>query len=113
MAQLSLLLISRRIRIDRIKALFASCRYGIWQLHTLLSVGVQLTVFVRYRTLALVEYGFVIGRNHVYFKENFHGIQISTRSEDFLVDTLALRSHLHVLNTSFTNPNILKVSKAL
>ena len=36
-------------------------------------------------------------------------LQISTRSEDFLVDTLALRSYLHVLNTSFTNPNILKV----
>ncbi|KAJ3277430.1 Exosome component 10 [Borealophlyctis nickersoniae] len=36
-------------------------------------------------------------------------IQISTRNEDFIIDALALRSHLHVLNSSFTNPNIVKV----
>ncbi|TPX70598.1 hypothetical protein SpCBS45565_g01630 [Spizellomyces sp. 'palustris'] len=36
-------------------------------------------------------------------------IQISTRTEDFIIDALAVRSHLHVLNSSFTNPNIVKV----
>jgi exosome complex exonuclease RRP6 len=36
-------------------------------------------------------------------------MQISTRTQDFLVDTLALRSELHVLNHTFTNPKILKV----
>src|SRR3989338_7512682 len=36
-------------------------------------------------------------------------MQISTRKEDFLVDTLALRNNMSILNTSFTNPKILKV----
>lgn len=36
-------------------------------------------------------------------------MQISTRTEDFLIDTLELRSHLQILNSSFTNPKILKV----
>ncbi|CAG8433078.1 10707_t:CDS:10 [Diversispora eburnea] len=36
-------------------------------------------------------------------------LQISTREEDFVVDVLELRSRLHLLNKSFTNPNILKV----
>ncbi|XP_032228856.1 exosome component 10 isoform X2 [Nematostella vectensis] len=36
-------------------------------------------------------------------------MQISTRDHDFLVDTLELRNDLHLLNESFTNPNILKV----
>ncbi|KAL9651828.1 hypothetical protein ABK040_000176 [Willaertia magna] len=36
-------------------------------------------------------------------------MQISTRTEDYLVDTLELREHLHVLNTSFTHPKIVKV----
>ncbi len=36
-------------------------------------------------------------------------MQVSTRTEDYLVDTIALRSQLHILNTSFTNPAILKV----
>ncbi|KAJ2999030.1 exosome nuclease subunit [Globomyces sp. JEL0801] len=36
-------------------------------------------------------------------------IQISTRDEDYLVDTLELRSELHLLNESFTNPKIVKV----
>jgi len=36
-------------------------------------------------------------------------MQISTRNEDFLVDTLELREHMHVLNTSFTHPKIVKV----
>ena len=37
-------------------------------------------------------------------------MQVSTREEDFLIDTLALRSEMHMLNTSFTNPSIVKVS---
>ncbi|KAJ3037454.1 Exosome component 10 [Rhizophlyctis rosea] len=36
-------------------------------------------------------------------------MQVSTRKEDFIIDTLVLRSHMHVLNSSFTNPNIVKV----
>jgi len=36
-------------------------------------------------------------------------IQISTRSEDFVVDSLVLREHMHLLNESFTDPNIIKV----
>jgi exosome complex exonuclease RRP6 len=36
-------------------------------------------------------------------------MQISTREQDYLVDTLELRENLHVLNTSFTNPKIVKV----
>ncbi|KAL7288501.1 hypothetical protein TKK_0017466 [Trichogramma kaykai] len=43
----------------------------------------------------------------------FQGItclmQISTYDKDYLIDTLSLRSKLHVLNEVFTNPKILKV----
>ncbi|XP_011495100.1 PREDICTED: exosome component 10 [Ceratosolen solmsi marchali] len=44
---------------------------------------------------------------------SFQGItclmQISTRDTDYLIDTLTLRSELHVLNEIFTKPSILKV----
>lgn len=36
-------------------------------------------------------------------------MQISTRQEDFLIDTLQLRHVMHILNSSLTNPKILKV----
>ncbi|KAG0266773.1 exosome nuclease subunit [Actinomortierella ambigua] len=36
-------------------------------------------------------------------------MQISTRDQDYIVDTLELRGSLHLLNESFTNPNIVKV----
>ncbi|RDX45737.1 hypothetical protein OH76DRAFT_1407731 [Lentinus brumalis] len=36
-------------------------------------------------------------------------MQISSREEDFVVDTLALRDELEELNEVFTNPNIVKV----
>ena len=36
-------------------------------------------------------------------------MQISTREEDFVVATLALRQELEELNEVFTNPNIVKV----
>jgi exosome complex exonuclease RRP6 len=36
-------------------------------------------------------------------------MQISTREEDFLIDALELRSHMHLLNEPFTNPKIVKV----
>jgi exosome complex exonuclease RRP6 len=36
-------------------------------------------------------------------------MQISSRTEDFLIDTLALRDELNILNNIFTNPNIVKV----
>lgn len=37
-------------------------------------------------------------------------MQISTRTEDFVVDTLELRSDMYILNESFTDPAIVKVS---
>ena len=40
-------------------------------------------------------------------------IQVSTRSEDFVIDSLALREHIHLLNESFTDPKIVKVSPSL
>ncbi|XP_055000214.1 exosome component 10-like [Sorex araneus] len=36
-------------------------------------------------------------------------MQISTRAEDFIIDTLELRSDMHILNESFTDPAIVKV----
>jgi len=37
-------------------------------------------------------------------------MQISSRSEDFLIDTLILRDELSILNNVFTNPKIVKVN---
>lgn len=43
----------------------------------------------------------------------FQGItclmQISTRSNDYIIDTLALREEMHLLNEVFTNPKVVKV----
>ncbi|XP_074538429.1 exosome complex component 10 [Halichoeres trimaculatus] len=36
-------------------------------------------------------------------------MQISTREEDFIIDTLELRSELYILNEVFTDPSIVKV----
>ncbi|XP_034943723.1 uncharacterized protein Rrp6 [Chelonus insularis] len=36
-------------------------------------------------------------------------MQISTKDTDYLIDTLSLRSELHILNEIFTDPTILKV----
>ncbi|XP_015679333.1 exosome component 10 [Protobothrops mucrosquamatus] len=36
-------------------------------------------------------------------------MQISTRTEDFLIDPFELRSHLYILNETFTDPAIVKV----
>ncbi|KAL0208603.1 hypothetical protein P9112_011190 [Eukaryota sp. TZLM1-RC] len=44
---------------------------------------------------------------------SFNGItalmQITTNDDDFLIDTILLKPYLHVLNSVFTNPNILKI----
>ena len=37
-------------------------------------------------------------------------MQISTRDKDFVVDTIALREELYILNEVFTDPSILKVN---
>ena len=37
-------------------------------------------------------------------------MQISTRTEDFIVDTLSLRSELYLLNQVFTDPDVVKVT---
>lgn len=39
-------------------------------------------------------------------------MQISTREEDFIIDTLELRSELYILNEAFTDPSIVKVMAA-
>lgn len=36
-------------------------------------------------------------------------MQISTRTHDYIVDTLALWRHMHILNDPFTDPAIMKV----
>ncbi|XP_075898081.1 exosome complex component 10 [Nelusetta ayraudi] len=36
-------------------------------------------------------------------------MQISTRDEDFIIDTLELRSEMYILNEAFTDPQIVKV----
>ncbi|KAF0991915.1 hypothetical protein HZS_2098 [Henneguya salminicola] len=36
-------------------------------------------------------------------------LQISTKNEDFVIDTIALHDEIHVLNDVFSNPTILKV----
>ncbi|XP_037540178.1 exosome component 10 [Nematolebias whitei] len=36
-------------------------------------------------------------------------MQISTRDEDFIIDTLELRGEMYILNESFTDPSIVKV----
>lgn len=36
-------------------------------------------------------------------------MQISTRRSDYIIDTIALRDELHILNEVFTNPKIVKV----
>jgi exosome complex exonuclease RRP6 len=36
-------------------------------------------------------------------------MQISTRDEDFLIDTLVLRHKMHILNAVTTDPSIVKV----
>lgn len=38
-------------------------------------------------------------------------MQISTRMEDFIIDTLELRSDMYILNETFTDPAIVKVSR--
>jgi exosome complex exonuclease RRP6 len=48
---------------------------------------------------------------------SYHGficlMQISTRQQDWIVDTLELREELVALNQVFTNPNIVKVPSPL
>lgn len=36
-------------------------------------------------------------------------MQISTREEDFIIDTLELRGEMYILNEAFTDPSIVKV----
>lgn len=40
-------------------------------------------------------------------------VQISTDTEDFLIDAIKLRSSMHKLNDCFTNPKILKIMHGL
>ena len=36
-------------------------------------------------------------------------MQLSTRTKDYIIDTIALRSHLQILNKVFTDPKIIKI----
>nr|XP_020024188.1 exosome component 10 isoform X2 [Castor canadensis] len=40
-------------------------------------------------------------------------MQISTRTEDFIIDTLELRSDMYILNESFTDPSVVKAARLL
>ena len=40
-------------------------------------------------------------------------VQVSTREKDFIVDTIELREHMHVLLDPFTNPSIVKVTSVV
>lgn len=40
-------------------------------------------------------------------------MQISTRFQDYLIDTLEVRQYMHLLLDPFTNPAIIKVGVAL
>ena len=55
---------------------------------------------------------YLFAQHHSY--RSFQGfvclMQISTREKDFVVDTIALREELHILNEVFTDSSILKVS---
>lgn len=55
---------------------------------------------------------FAVDLEHHFFR-SYQGftclMQISTRKEDYIVDTLLLRDELHLLNEVFTDPKILKV----
>lgn len=37
-------------------------------------------------------------------------MQLSTRTTDYIVDTLELREHMYLFNEVFTDPKIIKVS---
>lgn len=54
-----------------------------------------------------------VSQHHSY--RSFLGLtclmQISTRTEDFIIDALELRSEMYILNESLTNPAIVKVSQ--
>jgi exosome complex exonuclease RRP6 len=36
-------------------------------------------------------------------------MQVSTRTDDFIIDTIALKNEMHTLADIFANPNIVKV----
>lgn len=63
--------------------------------------------------LALCSYHLVCFALQAHSYRSFQGfcclMQISTRHQDFLIDTLELRSELQILNDYFTSPGILKV----
>lgn len=40
-------------------------------------------------------------------------LQVSTREKDYIVDTIELREHMHILLDPFTNPSIVKVASAV
>ncbi|XP_033825559.1 exosome component 10 [Periophthalmus magnuspinnatus] len=58
------------------------------------------------------QHEFAVDLEHHSYR-SFLGItclmQISTREEDFIIDTLELRSEMYILNESFTDPAIVKV----
>ncbi|KAJ3210590.1 exosome nuclease subunit [Dinochytrium kinnereticum] len=56
-----------------------------------------------------IEFGFQLNLNSIMISDPSKDSAISTREEDYLIDTLALRSHLHVLNIYTSDPKIVKI----
>ncbi|XP_055967013.1 exosome component 10-like [Sorex fumeus] len=72
----------------------------------------SLDQLVQLNTTLLACWEFAVDLEH-HFYRSFLGLtclmQISTRTEDFIIDTLELRSDMHLLNESFTDSAIVKV----
>ncbi len=74
-----------------------------------LELAVDLEVYF-YRIIS--KYFISLFQHHSY--RSYQGftclMQISSRTEDFLIDTLTLRDELFILNNVFTNPKVVKVN---
>ena len=90
------LLIQDVIAID----LEVSLKWMVWGRH----LNHLFNIFYNNQSILLQHHSF----------RSFQGftclMQISTLTMDYLIDTLALRSQMHILNYVFTNPNTVKVS---
>jgi exosome complex exonuclease RRP6 len=76
------------------------------ELQSELAIDLEVFLFLKISSL---KFSFI--QHHSY--RSYQGftclMQISSRTEDFLIDTIALRDELNTLNNIFTNPNIVKV----
>ena len=79
------------------------------ELQSELAVDLEVNLFSSFFTSISI-----IFQHHSY--RSYQGftclMQISSRTEDFLIDTVALRDELIILNNIFTNPNVVKVNSS-